>query len=616
MATTEKWAKLFKSRHQYADSVPIQFGDAKDLAMQWDGTNLTVKPVADDTGAFIVGDGTTDMDFKVFMGTTSKHVLFDQSAALVTFTATALTLGADTAGTDFKLFGATTGNYLLWDASEDDLTLVGTATQLAVAGTTAASSATTGSIHTAGGIGIAGALWVGTTSRLVGAVTSDAGISNTGDVASSLTMTTPSLRSASTGNVAIIINASGSGTIGIGSVSTGAVTITPATTISGLLTLSAATGISLTGTLTKGINFASATPAHADADDAFIAIGTWNDAKAITGQAYHFVPIQVNLTSGTSVAADIAAARFRVNTVAVGGTANTLTAVNVLELRSQLEVAVGSHANLQVSTTVSENIACTGDLLVGYFSLQGDGAITCGNHVNVLEATCVMSSGASGVDNVAHFTMNSTGVTATNALKVEAIAGTLTNLVNVANTSGTVTNGIDLSGAMSIGVNVSTTGLHATTGRVGKFFGTVAAPNQGDGYGAFEVDITTSGTVAGMTNAFSSWLNLASGTIGANVFCAQNNGIWVATGVSTASAKMIIGARMQYVDTDGAAPSSLYLFSTNIYSNVLTAMFDVNAAIDLNWATAGWTGGAGHIPLFRDASAGVTYYVNVYTAAS
>ncbi len=171
MATTEKWAKLFKSRHQYMDSVPVQFGDAKDAALTWDGTNLTLKPVTDDTGAFVIGDGTTDMDFKVFMNTSAKYVLFDQSASAVTLVATTLTMGADTTGTDFKLFGTTTGNYLLWDASEDDLTLVGTSTQLAIAGTTTSTTSTTGSLRTAGGLGVAGTANIGGTLGVVGVLT-------------------------------------------------------------------------------------------------------------------------------------------------------------------------------------------------------------------------------------------------------------------------------------------------------------------------------------------------------------------------------------------------------------------------------------------------------------
>jgi len=215
----------------------------------------------------------------------------------------------------------------------------------------------------------------------------------------------------------------------------------------GVSTFSSATPIVFDGTVTKGLNFASVTPSFTDADNAWFAAGTWNDAIEISSQTEHFVPIQVNLKSKSSIAKDIAAARFRVNTDAVGGTANTLTNVNVLEMRSKLEVNTGSHANLQVSTEVSENITNTGDLLVGYFSLQGDGNITSGNHVNVLEATNTHTG--TGVDNVAHFTENGTGGTITNILKVEGIAGTATNLAALVNTGATVTSGLDISGTLT-----------------------------------------------------------------------------------------------------------------------------------------------------------------------
>ncbi len=163
------------------------------------------------------------------------------------------------------------------------------------------------------------------------------------------------------------------------------------------------------------------------------------------------------------------------------------------------------------------------------------------------------------------------------------------------------------------GLLVTDASLNATTGRVGKFSGTVAAPNFGDGYGAFEVDITSSGTVAGESAAFSSWLNLAAGSVpGANRLSAQNNGIYVPTGITASSAKMIIGARMHYVADDGANPGSLFCFSTNIYSNVLTAIFDVNAIVDLGGSTGAQTGNDYKIPLLRDATAGQTWYVNVY----
>lgn len=212
-------------------------------------------------------------------------------------------------------------------------------------------------------------------------------------------------------------------------------------------------GILFNGTVTKGISFAGATPAFSSADDAFIAIGTWNTPLVISGQTQHFVPIQVNLESASSISRDIAAARFRVNTSAT--VANTLTAVNVLELRSKLQVNIGQAANLQASTEVSANISCAYDLLVGYFSLQGSGQVTCSNHVNVLEATCVQTSPASGCKNVAHFTMNSTGVTIGDIIKAENIIGTATNLIEVVNTGGTVTNGLSISGTIAAAIELS-----------------------------------------------------------------------------------------------------------------------------------------------------------------
>ena len=152
------------------------------------------------------------------------------------------------------------------------------------------------------------------------------------------------------------------------------------------------------------------------------------------------------------------------------------------------------------------------------------------------------------------------------------------------------------------------------TGRIAKLAGSIAAGNLGDGYGAVEVDVTLTGVVAGHVAGLSSWVNLAaSSDAGSEMICAQNNGIYVsATGTPMDSATAIIGMRMQYIADGGGNPGALYLFSTNIYDNALTAMFHVNAAADITWVTGAKSTNAASIPLFRDVTAGKTWYVNVY----
>ncbi|MDO8706416.1 MAG: hypothetical protein Q7J84_15865 [Sulfuricaulis sp.] len=178
---------------------------------------------------------------------------------------------------------------------------------------------------------------------------------------------------------------------------------------------------------------------------------------------------------------------------------------------------------------------------------------------------------------------------------------------------GLDTIGIGGAAVASQTMTITNAALVAGAGRILKLAGTVAAPNHTDGYGAFEVDITSSGTVAGTSAASSTWLNFAAGSVpGSNIICVQNNGIYLPSGITASSAKMIMGMRMQYVADDGANPGSLYCFSTNIFSNALTAIFDVNAIADLGGSTGAQASNDYKIPLLRDASAGVTWYVNVY----
>lgn len=68
-----------------ADTAAIKFGTGSDVEFAWSGSNLTILPVANDTGAILVGNGTKDIDFKVFLGTANKFVEFDVGGSIARF---------------------------------------------------------------------------------------------------------------------------------------------------------------------------------------------------------------------------------------------------------------------------------------------------------------------------------------------------------------------------------------------------------------------------------------------------------------------------------------------------------------------------------------------------
>lgn len=54
----------------YCDGVKVASFDS-------DTSNIAWLPATDDTGSFSIGNGTKDMDFKVFLGTTASYILAD-----------------------------------------------------------------------------------------------------------------------------------------------------------------------------------------------------------------------------------------------------------------------------------------------------------------------------------------------------------------------------------------------------------------------------------------------------------------------------------------------------------------------------------------------------------
>ncbi len=131
------------------DDETLSFGDAADLSILWDATNLVIEPVANDTGSIVIGS-TNCMDFKVCGATATRYVLIDtddsasdlilRDFALVTTdgtttftigptTSNALAINGNSANktidighsyaTDVVFHGATAGEDLEWNASGD-----------------------------------------------------------------------------------------------------------------------------------------------------------------------------------------------------------------------------------------------------------------------------------------------------------------------------------------------------------------------------------------------------------------------------------------------------------------------------------------------------------------
>uniref|UniRef100_A0A6M3JF92 Uncharacterized protein n=1 Tax=viral metagenome TaxID=1070528 RepID=A0A6M3JF92_9ZZZZ len=142
------------------DNDQLRFGDgtAGDVVVKWDAANLTIKPRAADTGAIIIGDGTTDMDLKIFLGSAAKWAKFDVGNS--NFETSGLFLKihnhattAEIGGAEFKgelvnASGAVYGVYNTWNYSPTGLT----GTSVNVSAAINVMAITTGHTVTAGNI--------------------------------------------------------------------------------------------------------------------------------------------------------------------------------------------------------------------------------------------------------------------------------------------------------------------------------------------------------------------------------------------------------------------------------------------------------------------------------
>jgi len=211
---------------------------------------------------------------------------------------TGIAFGVDDTGYDLQLFGATTGNYLLWDESADDLLLVGTATQLAVAGTTESTSTTTGSLRTAGGLACGGDFYAGDDIFLTtGAVLNfNAGNVTVTHAAGKLTVAVP----APTGSIdSFTVNmTSGSATPGTIRGIVGAATT--------YTTQSSGNTVGVRGSVTMGGNCSGTAYLYGVQGKAITGANTW------TGTALAGVYGQIDVSGGTISSGHVAAIQANV----------------------------------------------------------------------------------------------------------------------------------------------------------------------------------------------------------------------------------------------------------------------------------------------------------------
>jgi len=243
-------------------------------------------------------------------------------------------------------------------------------------------------------------------------------------------------------------NAAIKNSLNISTAVTTAITISAATTTAISISGAATTGLAITSTVAKGLDVTDATLTQGW-NNGFFTCGSGNgssgDQHSVTTTGM-YIPIQVNMVSiaNPTAVSHFTAAMFRTD-VSTADQANTLC--NPIAVRANIAKNIYGGAGINVDMEVSANITIGGESLkAGYFSLRGDGAITCTGDCNVLEATYRGTSGSSGIDNVAQFHMN-------------AADCAVTNLLHLRRVQGTVSRGLYISGAMTEGIIVAATSI-------------------------------------------------------------------------------------------------------------------------------------------------------------
>jgi hypothetical protein len=340
--------------------------------------------------------------------------------------------------------------------------------------------------------------------------------------------------------------------------------------------------------------------------------------------------------------------------VKAGTGSKTFTTCKAIEANISIENPTSGTLTFTNNVYALEAKVQTGSGIADYTKFCGikiggrnDGAVKVyGNALDIADPEATVCTWTNGVSistacatgiNVSGATTTGLNITgnSTDAIKIQTgtftdaieIAGTTTNGINIGATSGygigigatatgiqvtgATTTAITITGACGTALNIAETGT-AATGKAIKSYLSLANGVYSDGFSANEFDLTLTGTCTGHVAASGSWVNIISGTTGANLVCAQTNGVYEESGGTLTGTTVIFGMRMQSLLAE--APSESFPFSCVSNTNVITALFSCNAGI----SDMGTTSNAGSdtsklVPLYKETSTGTTYYVKLYS---
>jgi len=133
-------------RVTYDDNMILAFGTGYDVAIKWTSANLTIMPVADDTGAIIIGDGSKDIDLKIYLGSVNEYVEFNVGDSKTNFVGNASMVISITS----TLTGATADNAVEITVTDNQTNAANYARALYIAYTAAGTKSASGEANALG----------------------------------------------------------------------------------------------------------------------------------------------------------------------------------------------------------------------------------------------------------------------------------------------------------------------------------------------------------------------------------------------------------------------------------------------------------------------------------